>query len=137
MKFFARRTPVRSERELAAVERLALAPWRAELARLGLGGVEPVFAANNDGASLFMSDRRFVITPEIGVVVVTTQRIAFLHRLGDGIGSVVVEPREIGGLAGRDGSLELIVGNDAWQLAGDPCEWCASFELVGIALHES
>src|SRR3954451_15004931 len=105
MKFFARRTPVRSERELAAVERLALAPWRAELARLGLGGVEPMFAANNDGASLFMSDRRFVITPEIAVIVVTPRRIAFLHRLGDGVGSVVAEPREIGGLAGRDGSL--------------------------------
>src|SRR4051794_41214465 len=120
MKFFARRTPVRSERELAAVERLALAPWRAELARLGLGGVEPVFAANNDGASLFMSDRRFVVTPEIGVIVVTTERIAFLHRLGDGIGSVVVEPREIGGIARTAGPVGVAVRNTGGYGAGDP-----------------
>jgi hypothetical protein len=137
MRFFSRRTRVRPERELTAAERLALPPWRAELARLGLGGVDPVFAANDDGASVFVSDRRFAITPELGVIVVTPQRLAFLHRLGDGVGSVVAEPREIGGLAGRDGSLELLVGDGAWQLAGDPSEWCTRFELVGISLAES
>jgi hypothetical protein len=135
MRFFSRRTAGRSERELAAVERLALAPWRAELARLGLDGVEPLFAANNDGASLFLAGRRFVPTPEIGVLVVTTERLAFLHRLGDAITSVVAEPREIGGLTDPGGSLELAVGADAWQLAGDPAAWCARFELLGISLR--
>src|SRR3954449_10817226 len=116
MGFFSRRTPAvsRSERQLSAEDRLALPPWRDELTRIGLAGVEPVFVANNDGASILLRDRRLAVTPEIGVLVVTTSGFAFLHRLGDGIVSVVAEPREIVGLAVQGGSLELRLGDAAW-----------------------
>src|SRR4051794_2000164 len=139
MGFFSRRTPTvsRSERQLSAEERLALAPWRAELARIGLSGVAPLFVANNDGAAILLHDRRLSARPEIAVVVVTTLRFAFLHRLGDGIASVVASPREIAGLSVQSGSLELRVGDGAWELAGDPAEWCALFEQIGLMLPDS
>src|SRR3954452_7678302 len=112
MPLFSRRTATATaaERDLPAEVRLGLAPWRAEMLRVGLGEDEPVFVANNDGGSILSAGRRFAVTPEIGVVMLTPLRVAYLHRLGDGIASAVADLSEVGGLSAERGSVEVRVG---------------------------
>src|SRR3954447_5072268 len=119
MRLFSRRTasPTTSERELTATARLGLAPWRAELERLGLAAEDTVFVANNDGGSIVSGDGS-VVTPEIGVVMLTPLRVAYLHRAGDRIASAVADLGDVGKLTAAGGSLEVRVGEGTWVLAG-------------------
>ncbi len=93
--------------------------------------------ANNDGGSIRSPGRRFVITPEVGVVMLTSLQVAYLYRLGDGIASVVADLGEVGGLDAQGGSLEVRVGEGTWVLAGDPVHWCALFEPIGVMLPDN